>query len=148
MSDFGSEMGAADCVPVTSVAEIVSLRGPLTCTDFRQQASCPLMRAVRIEWVRGINPLSPTKFQQLNTGFAARQLIVAALALGLARCSGLNAPRQRLDVDRGRRHIPRLGLLAGGQIQAVVTGPGWAPSPREPRRARRSCLVHRQRFAG
>jgi hypothetical protein len=64
VSDFGSEMGAADRVQVRSGAVIVSLGRPLNCTDVSQQAGCPLMRAVRIEGVRGSNPLSSTQHRR------------------------------------------------------------------------------------
>jgi hypothetical protein len=73
MSDFGSEMGAADCVQVRSVTVTVSLPSLLTCTDVRQQASCPLMRAVRIEGVRGSNPLSST---QVRSRFRTRNRLL------------------------------------------------------------------------
>jgi hypothetical protein len=61
LSDSGSRMGAARLGQVASDAVIVSLRRPLTCAKAVTWPVWPVEHCVRIEGVRGSNPLSSTQ---------------------------------------------------------------------------------------
>jgi hypothetical protein len=61
MSDFGSEMGAANLAQVSLSEVIMPPPRRLTCPDVDQQAHCPTVCSVRIEGVMGSNPLSSTE---------------------------------------------------------------------------------------
>ena len=54
-------MGAAGGCQVRSEAVTVPGWIPLTCGNVQQQRSCRVVRSVRIEGVRGSNPLSSTQ---------------------------------------------------------------------------------------
>jgi hypothetical protein len=66
MSDFGSEMGAANLAQVRSSEVTMPPSRWLTCLDVGQQALCPPVCSVRIEGVRGSNPLSSTEKLQVR----------------------------------------------------------------------------------
>jgi hypothetical protein len=61
LSDFGSRMGAARLGQATSDAVSVTLRRSLTCADTVTWPVWPVEHCVRIEGVRGSNPLSSTQ---------------------------------------------------------------------------------------
>jgi hypothetical protein len=61
MSDSGSRMGAADRAQVRPSAVIAPLPRRLTCLNATDQARFPAVCSVRIEGVRGSNPLSSTQ---------------------------------------------------------------------------------------
>ena len=60
VSDSGSGMGAAGDCQLRSEAVTVPDWKPLTCGNVAQQRVCQVGRSVRIEGVRGSNPLSST----------------------------------------------------------------------------------------
>jgi hypothetical protein len=62
LSDFGSGMGVARLGQAASDAVIVTVRRPLTCADAVTWAVGPVEHCVRIEGVRGSNPLSSTRW--------------------------------------------------------------------------------------
>ena len=68
LSDFGSSMGAGRLGQAASDAVIVTVRRPLTCADAVTWPVWPVEHCIRIEGVRGSNPLSSTKTagQRLN----------------------------------------------------------------------------------
>jgi hypothetical protein len=55
-------MGAAGRCQVRSEGVTVPGSMPLTCRNVVQQQVCGVVRSVRIEGVRGSNPLSSTEF--------------------------------------------------------------------------------------
>ena len=61
VSDSGSRMGAAGRRQVRSEAVAVPRPMPVTCRNVRQQRLCRAAHLVRIEGVRGSNPLSSTQ---------------------------------------------------------------------------------------
>ena len=61
LSDFGSRMGAARLGQAASDAVIVTLRRSPTCARTVTRVLWPLEHCVRIEGVRGSNPLSSTR---------------------------------------------------------------------------------------
>ena len=63
-------MGAAGGCQVRSEAVTVPGWIPLTCGNVQQQRSCRVVRSVRIEGVRGSNPLSSTQKEQVSGNIA------------------------------------------------------------------------------
>jgi len=61
LCDFGSGMGVARLGQAASDTVIVTARRPLTCADAITLLVWPLEHRVRIEGVRGSNPLSSTQ---------------------------------------------------------------------------------------
>jgi hypothetical protein len=59
-------MGAAGRCQVRLETVTVSGWIRLTCRNVRQQRLCGVVRSVRIEGVRGSNPLSSTQFMQVR----------------------------------------------------------------------------------
>jgi hypothetical protein len=67
-------MGAAGRCQVRSEGVTVPGSMPLTCRNVVQQQVCGVVRSVRIEGVRGSNPLSSTEFLQLSLRFNLRMI--------------------------------------------------------------------------
>ena len=64
LSDSGSRMGAASLGQATPRAVSLTMHRSLTCADTVTKLFSPVEHCVRIEGVRGSNPLSSTKFSQ------------------------------------------------------------------------------------
>ena len=64
-------MGAAGRRELRSEAVTVPGRTSLTCENVVQRRLCRVVRSVRIEGVRGSNPLSSTEFLQVRDLFPA-----------------------------------------------------------------------------
>jgi hypothetical protein len=64
-------MGAANLAQVSLSEVIMPPPRRLTCPDVDQQAPCPTVCSVRIEGVRGSNPLSSTEKWQVSGSLTA-----------------------------------------------------------------------------
>jgi hypothetical protein len=68
MSDFGSELGAKRHVQRRSAWAYLASHSVLTCSDVNDKHVCTSVCSVRIEGVRGSNPLSSTHVVSRDIG--------------------------------------------------------------------------------
>jgi hypothetical protein len=83
LSDFGSRMGAGRLGQAASDAVIVTVRRSLTCADAVTWPVWPAEHCIRIEGVRGSNPLSSTSKADFEHGIGLFGLRTATLAIEL-----------------------------------------------------------------
>jgi hypothetical protein len=79
LSDFGSSLGAGRLGQAASDAVIVTVRRPLTCADAVTWPVWPVEHSIRIEGVRGSNPLSSTQNMQVGGVLDSRLIILGAI---------------------------------------------------------------------
>ena len=95
LSDFGSRMGAGRLGQAASDAVIVTVRRSLTCADAVTWPVWPAEHCIRIEGVRGSNPLSST---QVKGWFRTRdRLFLVSVQHGSTATLAIELPAQPLE---------------------------------------------------